>query len=122
MAPPPSTRDSILAYLERETSATSTELAGHLGVTRQAINLHIPGADRCGRHRQDRCRLEVRLEAGRLKFEVSEVGVGVFRSIADRFQLPDETAAMIELIKGKTTTMPEATCSSPRPGSERARL
>lgn len=31
----------ILAYLERETSATSTELAGHLGVTRQAVNLHV---------------------------------------------------------------------------------
>ena len=182
MASPHSTRDSILAYLERETSATSTELAGHLSVTRQAVNLHLrplidagaivkTGSTRSARYflasaapepevfaarlplprldeadvhdrvatllnlkrnlrpnveqivhyaltemlnnsidlsRADRGRLEVRLEAGRLTFEVREAGIGVFHSIADRFQLPDETAAMIELIKGKTTTMPEA--------------
>ena len=41
MAPSTTTRDLILAYLEREASATSTELAGHLGVTRQAVNLHL---------------------------------------------------------------------------------
>ncbi len=182
MAPSTTTRDSILAYLERETSATSTELAGHLGVTRQAVNLHLrplinagaiiktgstrnaryflasaapepevfsarlqlPGLDEAqvyervalmlnlkqhlrpnveqivhyaftemlnnaiDHSRAERCLLEARLEAGRVTFEVREAGIGVFHSIAERFQLPDETAAMVELIKGKTTTMPEA--------------
>ncbi|HSS65725.1 MAG TPA: helix-turn-helix domain-containing protein, partial [Gammaproteobacteria bacterium] len=36
-----STRDAILAYVERRGSATSTELADHLKLTRQAINLHL---------------------------------------------------------------------------------
>ena len=182
MPSPPSTRDAILAYLEQEASATGPELAGHLGVTRQAVNLHLrplidagaivktgstrnaryfpsaaapepevfatrmplPGLDEAevyervatllnlrrnlrpnveqivhyaltemlnnaiDHSRAEQCNIEVRLAAGRLTFEVREPGIGVFHSIADRFQLPDETAAMIELIKGKTTTMPEA--------------
>lgn len=182
MPSPPSKRDAILAYLEREASATSTNLADHLSITRQAVNLHLrplidagtivktgstrsaryflassapepevftarlmlPGLDEADVYdriaamlnlrrnlrpnveqiahyaftemlnnaidhsRAARCSLQVRLEAGRLTFEVREAGIGVFHSIADRFQLPDETAAMIELIKGKTTTMPEA--------------
>ena len=182
MPSPPSTRDAILAYLGREASATSTELASHLGITRQAVNLHLrplidageivktgstrsaryflasaapepevfaarmplPGLDEADVYdrvstllnlrrnlrpnveqivhyaltemlnnaidhsRADHCNIEVRLEAGLLSFEVRETGIGVFRSIADRFNLSDETAAMIELIKGKTTTMPEA--------------
>jgi len=182
MPVPRSKRVAILAYLEREASATSTELASHLGVTRQAVNLHLrrlidadaiikTGSTRSARYflasaapepevfaarmplpnldeaevydrvaallnlrrnlrpnveqivhyaltemlnnaidhsRADHCNIEVRLEASRLAFEVRETGIGVFHSIADRFQLPDETAAMVELIKGKTTTMPEA--------------
>jgi biotin operon repressor len=176
-----STRNAILAYLDRQESATSTELADHLGLTRQAINLHLrrlidsgaiikTGSTRGARYfpasaapepevfagqfnlegldeakvydrvaislnftrqlrpnvgnivhhaftemlnnaiehsKADRCGVKVRLEAGQLIFEVKESGVGVFRSIADKHRLPDELAAMIELIKGKTTTMPE---------------
>lgn len=56
----------------------------------------------------DRCRVHIRLEGGQLNFEISERGIGVFQSIADKLQLPDEQAAMIELLKGKTTTLPEA--------------
>ena len=55
----------------------------------------------------DRCRVHMRLEASQLAFEVSEAGIGVFGSIANKLQLTDEQAAMIELLKGKTTTMPE---------------
>ena len=182
MTSPGSNRDAILAYLERQASATSSELASYLGITRQAVHLHLrplidagaivkTGSTRNARYflpsaapkpevfkarlalrgldeaevheraaallnlrrnlrpnveqivhyaftemlnnaidhsRADRCRVEVRLEAGRLRFEVREAGIGVFHSIADRFQLHDETAGMIELIKGKATTMPEA--------------
>lgn len=182
MAAPASTSDAILAYLDREGSATSTDLARHLGITRQAINLHLrrlidsgaivkTGSTRGARYfpasaapepevfttqlqlrgldeadvydrvaitlnfsrhlrpnveaivhyaltemlnnaidhsKAERCQLETRLEAGRVSFEVKESGIGVFRSIADKLYLPDEPAAMIELIKGKTTTMPEA--------------
>ncbi len=55
-----------------------------------------------------RCRVDVRLDAAKFYFEVKDAGVGVFRSIAAKHALPDEQAAMIELLKGKTTTMPEA--------------
>jgi biotin operon repressor/anti-sigma regulatory factor (Ser/Thr protein kinase) len=50
----------------------------------------------------------IRLDAGTVLFEVRDRGIGVFRSIADKLGLDDEHAAMVELIKGRTTTMPEA--------------
>lgn len=50
----------------------------------------------------------MRVDAGTVFFEVRDRGIGVFRSIADKFGLEDEHAAMVELIKGRTTTMPEA--------------
>ena len=58
--------------------------------------------------RADRCRVGVRIEAGQLGFEIKDSGIGVFQSIVDKYRLPDEHAAMIELLKGRTTTMPEA--------------
>lgn len=178
----PSTRDSILDYLKHKGSATGPELAHHLGITRQAVNLHLrqlidkeqavkTGSTRGARYypmssapppeiftaqlslrgldeadvydrlavslnlrRQlrrnvegivhyafteilnnaidhseaQRCRAEARLAAGRMTFEIRENGVGVFASITEKLGLPDEQTAMIELLKGKTTTMPEA--------------
>jgi len=56
----------------------------------------------------DQCAIEIILDAGRVFFTVRDTGIGVFHSIADKFSLPDEHAALIELIKGKTTTKPEA--------------
>jgi nitrate/nitrite-specific signal transduction histidine kinase len=49
----------------------------------------------------DQCRIEVRLDATRLSFTVRDGGVGVLHSIADKFELQDKHAAMIELVKGK---------------------
>lgn len=56
----------------------------------------------------NRCRIEVSVDATKVRFHVKDPGIGVFHSIAEKFDLPDEHDAMIELIKGKTTTMPEA--------------
>jgi anti-sigma regulatory factor (Ser/Thr protein kinase) len=56
----------------------------------------------------DKCEILVSLDAAKLEFEIRDRGVGVFHTIASRFSLQDEHAAMIELIKGKTTTMPDA--------------
>ncbi len=50
----------------------------------------------------------VRLDAGLVYFDIRDRGIGLFHSIADKLDLADEQAAMIELIKGRTTTMPEA--------------
>jgi anti-sigma regulatory factor (Ser/Thr protein kinase) len=56
----------------------------------------------------ERCRVEVRLDATRISFAVRDTGIGVFNSIAEKFDLQNEHDAMIELIKGKTTTQPQA--------------
>ena len=55
-----------------------------------------------------KCHVRVKLDAASLNFEILDRGIGVFESIAEKLELEDEHAAMIELIKGKTTTMPEA--------------
>lgn len=56
----------------------------------------------------ERCTVEVRLDATKLTFAIRDTGIGVFRSIAEKFDLQNEHDAMIELVKGKTTTQPHA--------------
>ena len=55
-----------------------------------------------------KCQVKLILSAGKLLFEIRETGIGIFHSIEKKLNLEDEQEAMIELIKGKTTTMPEA--------------
>ncbi len=172
----------ILVLLGRRPSATGGELRAELGLSRQALNLHLRGLIRAGEvvrsgttrgarywlasrapastvvarslrtkgldedrvwedlatyldlHRvlrpnveaitryafteilnnaiehsaADRCRVRLSLEAGAVSFEVRDPGIGVFHSIASKLDLPNEEAALIELIKGRTTTMREA--------------
>ena len=181
MSRPHSTRETIRAYIEQNGSATSRELAEHLGITRQAVSLHLrklladaaifkTGSTRAARYfpreaalperrirrdldlegldesdvyedvaitltlsrlpdnvesivhyaftemlnnaidhsMADQCTVEMTLDTTHLTFSVRDKGIGVFHSIADKFDLRDEHAAMIELVKGKTTTQPEA--------------
>jgi len=176
-----STRKAICRFVEKNESVTGPELAAHLGITRQAVSLHLrqliadgtvfkTGSTRAARYlpgdaapatrrirrelvlagldesvvyenlgitlnlsrlpsnveailhyafteilnnaidhsMSDRCTVEFSLDAARITFSVNDAGIGVFHSIANKFDLPDEHTAMIELIKGKTTTMPEA--------------
>jgi anti-sigma regulatory factor (Ser/Thr protein kinase) len=56
----------------------------------------------------ERCAVEVRLDATKIAFTVRDTGIGVFYSIVEKFGLQNEHDAMIELIKGKTTTQPHA--------------
>lgn len=53
------------------------------------------------------CSVEVLLDPYHCKFHIRDYGIGLYYSIYKRFHLPDEFAAMGELIKGKTTTMEE---------------
>lgn len=55
-----------------------------------------------------RTRVRACLGAGTFSFEIKDWGKGVFASIAEGFSLESEQDAMVELVKGKTTTMPEA--------------
>ena len=56
----------------------------------------------------DRCTIRVTLGQSLVSFEIRDHGIGVFHSIASKLKLPDEETALIELLKGRTTTMPEA--------------
>jgi anti-sigma regulatory factor (Ser/Thr protein kinase) len=56
----------------------------------------------------DRCAIRVVVGPTVISFEIRDHGIGVFRSISSKLHLPDEETALIELIKGKTTTMPQA--------------
>lgn len=176
------TKDKILEFLKRHETATSSEMCDLLGISRQALNVHLrslinagtvlkAGSTRSSHYflpdktletyhykrtftlsgldesrvyqqlaiilnlkqslsenqesivnyvfteilnnaidhsRALKCHVRVSLDAAQLKFEILDNGIGVFESIASKLTLEDEHAAMIELIKGKTTTMPEA--------------
>lgn len=46
------------------------------------------------------------LRQGRLRFEIADDGIGIFRKITRALDLPDERLALLELSKGKLTTDP----------------
>ena len=172
----------ILAYLTRHRSAPGGELRTHLGLSRQALSVHIRSLVESGRvvrsgttrgaryalagrarapavilrplqtrgcdegrvwdelaarfnlsrvlrpnveaivryaftemlnnaiehSESDRCAIRFALGAGMVSFDVRDPGIGVFHSIASKLHLPDEETALIELHKGRTTTMREA--------------
>jgi len=56
----------------------------------------------------DRGRARLRLAPAAVAFEVRDHGIGVFYSICSKLGLEDEQAALIELLKGRTTTMRES--------------
>ncbi len=173
---------TILAYLARRRSATGGELRSQLGISRQALSVHVrsliearkvvrSGSARGARYmlpgrapaaavisralrtraldearvwdelaaglnlrralrpnieaiahyaftemlnnaiehsEADRCSIRFRLEPGTLSFEIRDPGIGVFHSIASKIHLEDEQTALVELLKGRTTTMREA--------------
>jgi len=51
--------------------------------------------------------LDFQLDPGTVGFRLRDWGIGVFASIASKLDLPDEHAALVELVKGRTTTRPE---------------
>jgi len=174
-------KQAILAYLARRRSPPGRAIREHLGITRQALNVHMRELIRAGEvlksgstrgahyslarrppasvvqgrvlsltgldeskvydqlsialnlrsqlkrnveaivhyaftemlnnaieHSQgDRGLVHVRLEPAAVRFEVRDRGIGVFHSISSKLGLEDEQAALVELLKGKTTTMRE---------------
>ena len=172
----------ILAYLARRRAATGADLRSHLGVSRQALSVHVrnlieagkvvrSGSARGARYmlrgrapaatvvshalrtrgldearvwdeiaaglnlrralrpnvqaiahyaftemlnnaiehsEAGRCSVRFGLEPGAVSFEVRDPGIGVFHSIVSKLHLDGEHAALVELLKGRTTTMREA--------------
>ncbi len=173
---------TILAYLSRRDSANGGELRTHLGISRQALSVHLHSLIRAGRlvrsgvtrgaryslasrapaaaiisralrtrgldegrvwedlavrlnlsrvlrpnveaivryaftemlnnaiehSESERCTIRFSLEPGAVSFDVRDPGIGVFHSIAAKLPLADEETALVELMKGRTTTMREA--------------
>ena len=54
-----------------------------------------------------KCSVRVGFDSYNFYFRIRDFGIGVFYSIFSKFDLTDESAAVGELIKGKTTTMAE---------------
>ncbi|MBN1270116.1 MAG: DUF4325 domain-containing protein [Kiritimatiellae bacterium] len=57
--------------------------------------------------RSARCNVQAAVDTYEASFVVRDSGIGIFQSISSKFGLPDENAAVGELLKGKTTTMKE---------------
>ena len=55
----------------------------------------------------EKCSISISLDIYKVKFTIRDTGIGVFNSIYRKFELPDESSAVGDLIKGKTTTMKE---------------
>jgi len=53
------------------------------------------------------CTITVGMTPYDCSFTIRDRGIGIFHSIASKLGLPDETRAVEELLKGKTTTMAE---------------
>ena len=177
-----STPESIMAFLQEQGASGSKTLCKHLGISRQALNVHLnrlidegrvvrTGATRNtqyslpGRLPQPRqysserltedldensvfqrialslnlphaltpnaetvfqyvfteilnnaidhsesvkVRVSVVLGPQSVSAEIKDNGIGIFLSIAQKLGYPDEHDALLQLVKGKTTTMPEA--------------
>lgn len=176
-------KQEILTFLTESGSASGAELRRHLGISRQALNVHVraliesgrvvktgstrgaryslakgPRPQRSRRERDlrlkgldesrvydematmmnleselrpnveaiiryaftemlnnaiehskgERAHVVMTLDVGAVSFEVRDRGIGVFHSIAEKLGLESEEAALLELVKGKTTTMPES--------------
>jgi biotin operon repressor/anti-sigma regulatory factor (Ser/Thr protein kinase) len=52
------------------------------------------------------CEVNFKIEPFKVAFTVRDYGIGIFRSIQDKYGLSSEADALRELLKGKTTTMP----------------
>jgi len=55
----------------------------------------------------EKCSINIALDNYNCTFTIRDFGIGIFHSIADKYNLSDEVAATAELTKGKRTTLPE---------------
>ncbi|HUT71915.1 MAG TPA: DUF4325 domain-containing protein [Desulfatiglandales bacterium] len=55
----------------------------------------------------EQCSVNTSVDQYRFNFVIRDFGIGIFYSVFSKFDLPNENAAIGELIKGKTTTMQE---------------
>lgn len=88
---------ALALRLNRETSPSAGEIARYAFT--EMLNNAIDHS------RSEKCYVEASLDEFNFQFRIRDYGIGLFFSIYDKFNLPDENAAVGEIIKGKTTTM-----------------
>lgn len=57
--------------------------------------------------RSARCLVRLEIDSSECSFMIRDLGIGIYESVRSKFNLPDEQAALRELLKGKVTTMKE---------------
>jgi anti-sigma regulatory factor (Ser/Thr protein kinase) len=108
------TKTYLLAGLEEHTVfqelATLLNLKNELGKTAwdtayyaftEILNNAIEHSE------SEQCSVNTSVDQYRFNFVIRDFGIGIFYSVFSKFNLPNENAAIGELIKGKTTTMQE---------------
>lgn len=116
-APPPAVISRVLRIRGLDESRVWEELAAGLNLSRalrpnvEAI-AHYAFTEMLNNAIEhsvaSRCSVRFRLGPGTVSFEVRDPGIGVFHSIASKLHLESEHIALVELLKGRTTTMREA--------------
>lgn len=108
------TKELALAGLDEaevyEALASTMNLRGQLRPNVEAITRYVFTEilnNAIDHSEASRSKIMFRLDAGAVSFEVRDPGIGLFHSIASKLGLADEQTAMLELVKGKTTTMKE---------------
>ena len=108
--------EKVLPLFGLEEDVVFQEVSAFLGL-RQRLNTEAFDLTRHGfteilnnaieHSKSAECRLRCAVDSHDLSFEIRDFGIGIFASIHEKFELPDEDAAVRELLKGKATTMRE---------------
>lgn len=98
--------DRLLSEVEARTDSTSLLSPQALAIFRFAFTEMVNNAvDHSGARRIE---VSVSMDRATASFRVADAGVGVFENIRGKKGLADEMEAIQDLLKGKTTTAPEA--------------
>lgn len=98
--------DRLLSEVEAQPVLFSGLSAAALAIIRYAFTEMVNNAvDHSGAKRIE---IRVSVDRAQVSFRVADAGVGVFENIRAKKGLADEMEAIQDLLKGKTTTAPEA--------------
>ncbi len=58
--------------------------------------------------KSEKCEITVENDQVEIRFSIRDFGIGIFSSVASKFELSGEEEAVVEIAKGKRTTAPES--------------
>jgi len=95
--------DRVFQQIGLELNLTKSVSPGANEIARYAFTEMLNNA--IDHSQSEKCLVEMIIDEYNIQFGIRDYGIGLFFSISDKFNLPDENSAVGELIKGKTTTM-----------------